>query len=98
MASFTLIRRIDGLIYQFRPDANTPRRFMRADRPALAITWGNALGWVMRDPVSGALTGRVWDVVPADQGDLPPAGCWVTAKADKSYVYDLHYDEGGSGA
>lgn len=98
MPAFKLIRRSDGLTYQFNPDGTQPCRYVRADRRDLAITWEDALGWVMRDPVNGALTGRAWDVLPVDQGDAPPACCWVTAKGRKSYVYDLHHDEGGSDA
>lgn len=89
MAEFHLIRRMDGLIYRFAADPNAARVYRRADRPDLAITWEDVLGWVMRDPLTGALTGRVWDIDAADQPAEPPATVWVTAKGDKSYIYDL---------
>ncbi|GGX50726.1 hypothetical protein GCM10007385_19030 [Tateyamaria omphalii] len=44
---------------------------------------------VMRDPVSGALVGRAWEVALADQSNVPPPiGMWFTAKLNKSYIYD----------
>ncbi|WP_299282450.1 hypothetical protein [uncultured Tateyamaria sp.] len=92
MPCFQLIRRSDGLIYHFAPHHRRTRCYLRADRPDLAITWEDRLGWVMRDPDDGALTGRVWSVAVSDQGAIPPARCWVTAKAGKSYVHDLRYD------
>ena len=92
MADFHLIRRSDGLIYRFAAHPDQSRTYLRADRADLAITWEDALGWVMRDPTTGALTGRVWDIEVTDQPARPPAAVWVTAKGDKSYVYDLRYD------
>lgn len=35
--------------------------------------------------------GRPWDVLPVDQGDVPPEGVWVSRKGAKAYVYDLVY-------
>ncbi|WP_299553467.1 hypothetical protein [uncultured Tateyamaria sp.] len=89
MDAFTLTRRCDGLVYHFARDPQMPGQFLRRDRPDLAITWEPAYGWVMRDPVSRALVGRLWDVPVADQRDATSAmGMWVTAKHDKSYIYD----------
>ena len=90
MDSFHLIRRCDGLITRFDRDPGAPRIYRRADRRDLTITWDDTLGWIMRDPASGALVGRVWDIPPALQTDAPPATQWVTAKGNKSYVYDLY--------
>ncbi|WP_299623170.1 hypothetical protein [uncultured Tateyamaria sp.] len=89
MTSFHLIRRMDGLVYCFDADPVHPGLYRRADRSDLTIAWEEACGWVMRDPVSGALTGRVWDIAPTDQPRPPPPAMWVTAKGPKSYVYDL---------
>lgn len=88
MDRFKLTRRVDGLVYHFARDPMFVRRFLRRDRPDLAITWEAEYGWVMRDPVSGALVGRAWEVALADQSDVPPMGMWVTAKLNKSYIYD----------
>lgn len=96
MTAFHLIRRCDGLIYCFVPGA-TARVFRRVDRPDLTIIWEDTMGWIMRDPASGALVGRVWDMDVAVQPDVPPATQWVTAKGDKSYIYDLHHGAYGAG-
>ncbi|WP_299150630.1 hypothetical protein [uncultured Tateyamaria sp.] len=93
MPCFQLIRRHDGLTYHFAAHPARARCYVRSD---LEITWEDDLGWVMRDPHDGALTGRVWHIAVSDQDAIPPATCWVTAKAGKSYVYDLRYGAHGS--
>jgi hypothetical protein len=87
---FELRRRVDGLVYGFtraeRPDGQPGYR--RDDRD-LWIVRCPRRGWIAVDPDTGAVTGRPWLVEPADQGDAPPEGVWVSSKGDKAYVYDL---------
>ncbi|WP_083957633.1 hypothetical protein [Tateyamaria omphalii] len=91
MEMFTLTRRSDGLVYRFARDPGAVRCYRRADRPDLTLGWDAALGWIMRDPGSGALVGRTWALSVSEQGRRPPEGPWVTAKDAKSHIYDLSY-------
>ncbi|MBV7408974.1 MULTISPECIES: hypothetical protein [Roseobacteraceae] len=91
MDSFTLTRRSDGLVYRFARDPRAVRCYRRADRPDLTVVWEARLGWIMRDPQTGALVGRTWEMPVAEQGMCPPEGPWVTAKGRKSYIYDLSH-------
>lgn len=84
-------RRLDGLIYRFRPDAprNGVPAWKREDLD-LWITKTEKLGWVCVDQQRTVLS-LPWSIAVSDQGDMPPAGEWVSKKGDKSYVYDLVY-------
>ncbi|GKQ51939.1 hypothetical protein BRSPCE3_27940 [Bradyrhizobium sp. Ce-3] len=53
-----------------------------------APAWLGLGGW---DPATQSCAGRPWNVLPADQGDHPPEGDWVSSKGPKSYVYGLVY-------
>ena len=89
---FELRRRSDNLVYQFdrTPLADGQIGYKRRDRD-LWIVYRPTLGWVALNEESGLVGGRLWDVLPADQGDHPPAGDWVSKKGAKSYVYELVY-------
>lgn len=97
MAQFTL-NRPDGLTYRFVPKpgagANLGRVdcYMREDRPELTIGWEPGWGWCARDPETGLLAGISADLPPALQGCRPPVGRWLSAKGDRSYVYELRYE------
>ncbi|WP_189369067.1 hypothetical protein [Tateyamaria omphalii] len=45
MDRFKLTRRVDVLVYHFARDPMSVRRFLRRDRPDLAITREAAYGW-----------------------------------------------------
>ncbi len=89
---FELRRQSDDLVYVFvrktRPDGTTGYQGQDQD---LWIEHRPGWGWVAWDPESQSCTGRPWDVLPADQGDHPPDGDWVSRKGAKSYVYRLVY-------
>lgn len=85
--AFELRRRSGRVVYRFVRAAHGA--YVRTDTPRMTIRWEGAFGWSARDPDTGALAGRVWDVLPADQGPCPPEGQWVSCKGARSYVYDL---------
>lgn len=86
--TFELRRQSDGQVYRFerQPEGGYKRR----DKD-LWIVRRPDWGWISADPETGAITGRPWNVLPADQGDHPPEGDWVSRKGEKSYVYALVY-------
>jgi hypothetical protein len=95
VARFELRRRIDAQVYRFTRAARDDGQpgYRRDDRD-LWILRCTRRGWIAIDPDSGDVTGRPWDAAPADQGDAPPPGRWVSCKGDKSCVHDLvHLDE-----
>lgn len=90
---FELRRLSDDLVYTFtrqqRPDGLVG--FKRSDQN-LWIVYKPPLGWVAWDEESDAVTGRPWNVLPADQPiNTPPEGDWVSKKGTKSYVYSLQH-------
>jgi hypothetical protein len=89
---FELRRKSDDLVYQFdrAQRADGQIGYKRRDRD-LWIVHRPTLGWVALYEESGLMSGRPWDVLPADQGDHPPPGDWVSKKGAKSYVYELVY-------
>lgn len=85
-------RQSDGLAYtllrQTRPDGTVSDQRQDQD---LWIERRPDWGCVARDAVSQSCTGTPWNAPPADQGDHPPAGGWVSRKGPKSHVYRLVY-------
>ena len=91
--TFELRRQIDDLVYRFHRDKMPDGRpgYRREDKD-LWILWTEDRGWISVLPDSGALSGRPWEVAPAEQNaESPPEGIWVSRKGEKSYVYDLVY-------
>ncbi|MGY8663026.1 hypothetical protein Q3C01_11725 [Bradyrhizobium sp. UFLA05-109] len=89
---FELRRRSDDLIYTFvrTTRADESVGYKREDGDYW-IEWKPEWGWVAWDEASQSCMGRPWNVLPQDQGDVPPEGDWVSRKGDKSYVYRLVY-------
>ncbi|WP_407148603.1 hypothetical protein [Bradyrhizobium sp. ORS 86] len=89
---FELRRQSDGLVYTFVRQTRTDGTvgYQRQDQD-LWIERRRDWGWVAWDTASQSCTGRPWNVLPADQGDHPPEGDWVSRKETKSYVYNLVY-------
>lgn len=88
---FELRRLSDDLVYLFTREqrADGLSGFKRSDQD-LWIVRKPDLGWVAWDDSSGMVTGRPWNVLPADQLiNAPPEGEWVSKKGIKSYVYNL---------
>ncbi len=92
---FKLKRLSDDLVYEFdlkKKDGNM-HGYKRRDQD-LWITYKNDLGWVAYDEETKSVMGRPWDVKKEDQNnDYPPEGIWVSRKGEKSYVYDLKYED-----
>ena len=88
---FELRRLTDGLVYVFSRKAGLGRAaiYERADG-VVRVAHDGRFGWSIRGH-RGDLLGRVWDTLPEDQGDHPPAGTWVSRKEEKAYVYQLVY-------
>ncbi len=89
---FELRRKSDALVYQFDriPRADGRISYKRRDAD-LWIIRHELFGWCAYDDATGEVMGRSWNTLPADQGDHPPEGEWVSKKGAKSYVYDLIY-------
>ncbi len=89
---FELRRMSDDLIYQFdrKPMPDGQIGYQRRDQD-LWITFRSDWGWVAYDEATQSLMGRVWNVLPQQQGDHLPVGEWVIKKGVKSYVYELRY-------
>ena len=87
---FELVRRADGVRYRFEHDGerNGRPRYRRVDE-AVDCCWVPPTGWctVDRDGVENG-----WPLVP-DVASRPVAGAWRSAKAGRSYLYDLVPDE-----
>ncbi|MEM9852480.1 MAG: hypothetical protein AAF761_10850 [Pseudomonadota bacterium] len=81
--SFHLRRRVDDLVYEF--DEIDKGAWKRRDA-SLWIRWENGLGWIARDPDTGAIAGRSF---AAEAPDRPAEGPGVSAKGVRTYVYDL---------
>lgn len=91
--TFELRRQSDSLVYVFdrRLRADGSYGYLRRDQD-LWVTWRAHLGWVAYDEATGSIMGRPWDVQPEQQNpNHPPEGIWVSRKAEKSYVYSLHF-------
>lgn len=97
-SSFSLKRLIDGLEYRFtlRSGRGKASVFSRDDN-VVEIVYNQKYGWSTWQESDGSgqptLTGRVWEVLPQDQGDFPTEGIWVSRKGPKSYVYALEYQQ-----
>ncbi|KAK5044879.1 hypothetical protein LTR84_010417 [Exophiala bonariae] len=96
--NFSLKRLIDGLEYRFtlRSGHGKASVFARDDN-VVEIVYHQMYGWTTWQESQGhgepTLTGRVWEVLPQDQGDFPTEGIWVSRKGPKSYVYTLEYQK-----
>lgn len=92
---FELRRRTDQSVYRFHhaKRADGQIGYRREDRDLWIVRCARR-GWIALDPDSGEVTGRPWDTMPADQGEAPPPGRWVSCKGDRSYVYDLVHLDG----
>jgi len=97
-ASFRLRRLVDGLEYMFilRKGDGKASIYAREDG-AVEVVYDELYGWsTWQQSDIGAkfiLTGRVWETLPRDQGELPTEGVWVSRKGPKSYVYVLEYEK-----
>ncbi len=88
MSSIEFVRRLDGLVYHFRPDGTFHGRpsFKRTDLD-LWCRWLPERGWCTVDadgvpnsaPLPGGTAGEMF----------PPLCPWRSWKAGKSYLYDL---------
>jgi hypothetical protein len=95
MDHFCLIRRCDGLRYDFHKAGARGGYplFRRADAD-FWIGYDQTWGWCARLPDSDRLAGLSWGQHPQAQPTHgPPAGAWVSRKGDRSYVYDLIHEE-----
>jgi hypothetical protein len=98
---FRLRRLSDNLEYTFHHHSGSAKAaiYTRSDA-AVRIIFDADFGWSTWDALapetsetSRTLTGRVWDVSVAKQGEDPTEGVWVSRKGEKSYVYVLEYLE-----
>jgi hypothetical protein len=96
--SFRLRRPIDGLEYKFvlRKGEGKASIYARED-DVVEVVYDEMYGWsTWQESECGAqpiLTGRVWEILPQHQGDLPTEGVWVSRKGPKSYVYVLEHEK-----
>ncbi|HSD38532.1 MAG TPA: hypothetical protein VLC92_13550 [Rhodocyclaceae bacterium] len=92
--TFKLHRLTDELVYVFQrlQDSSGTRRFAREDRLALIIECGESLGWLIRNPENGEITGEPWDDASRHHhAEHPAEGEWISKKGLKSYVYASHH-------
>ena len=89
---FEMKRRTDQRVYRFVMSRLDDGRmaFRRQDRDIWLVRRAGQ-GWVVVDQPQGRVTGRSWDVLPAEQGDLPPEGVWIGHKGEKAHAYDARY-------
>lgn len=96
--SFRLRRILDGLEYKFvlRRGEGKASVYAREDG-VVEIVYNEMFGWSIwqesNHSADASLIGRVWEVLPQDQGDVPTEGIWVSRKGPKSYVYVLEYQK-----
>lgn len=84
---------MDGVIYLFRRCEDLPSgTSWKRDDHDVWLTRLQGFGWVTIDQ-EGNINGRPWSIPIDEQGDIPPAGEWISKKGDKSYVYDVVYVE-----
>jgi hypothetical protein len=85
-------RRSDGRVYRFVSSRLDDGRdaYKRQDRDVWLVRRASH-GWVVVDSPQGRITGRSWEVLPADQSDVSPEGVWIGHKGEKAYAYDAHY-------
>jgi len=89
---FELRRMSEDLVYHFDPKPMPDGQIGYQRRDAdLWITFRADWGWVAYDEATQSLMGRLWHILPKEQGDHPPEGEWVSKKGAKSYVYELKY-------
>lgn len=87
MENVGLVRRMDGLTYEFVRDGDA-YGFPSYRRLDLDL-WCRRLpefGWAVCSR-SGEVSGLPFD--DAGHGDFPPEGTWVSRKDERSYVYEL---------
>lgn len=92
MLGMRFVRRVDGVTYEFLVDGEA-YGFPSYKRVDLDIwcQWLPDFGWVVCNEAKVVSSRPFGD---AGRGDLPPEGMWVSAKGDRSYVYDLaHVDD-----
>jgi predicted house-cleaning noncanonical NTP pyrophosphatase (MazG superfamily) len=94
---FEYRRRGDDLIYRFHPlppRAGTPEAhaIWQRDDGAVHVHYVPTEGWLAVDR-GNTVVARPWVAERCTYADRPPAGEWVSRKADKAYVYDLVYDQ-----
>ena len=85
------VRRVDGLTYQFEPEAHDAfdhPSFRRVDADLFCRRMPD-FGWCVVDS-AGTVSSRPFD--DAGIGTAPPEGAWVSRKGDVCYVYDLIVD------
>lgn len=87
-----MTRRTDGRVYRFVMTRLDDGRaaFKRQDRDIWLVRRASQ-GWFVVDNPDGRITGRSWEVLPTEQGDLPPEGVWISHKGEKAYAYDLKF-------
>lgn len=87
--SFEFRRRIDTVVYVFRPSEPIDGRpaWKRIDID-LWVTQVDGFGWACIDS-ERTICGIPWGLTLDKMGELPPAGEWISKKGDKSYVYDV---------
>jgi hypothetical protein len=88
---FEFRRKIDGVTHRYRPCEfrNGFPAWKREDLD-LWLEWSTRHGWVGVN-AEGEILCVPWAVALHMQGSEPPAGIWVSRKAEKSYVYDFVY-------
>ncbi|MFC8791258.1 hypothetical protein [Streptomyces cinereoruber] len=87
LASFSFVRRTDGLRYDFERDGEHHGRpaYRRTDGKVRCV-WSTADGWHCE------IAGGLVTATPLDgraDGPEPPATGWHSFKDDRSYLYDL---------
>ena len=90
--SFEFRRRLPAdVTYRYELDDPQEKLWKRTDMD-LWVKFIPEIGWVVIN-ASDEILSIPW-IIPANkQGNLPPEGKWVSCKGDKSYVYDLVFDE-----
>ena len=97
--AFTFRRLYDDLIYTFvlssSPSTIHSRSaiYSRSNNNDVRVQWDDECGWSIRDQESGELLSIAWDMPASRQGDSPSEGIWVSRKGEKSYVYEMKWDD-----
>ncbi|MFC8078075.1 hypothetical protein ACFUN8_21340 [Streptomyces sp. NPDC057307] len=88
LESFTFVRHVDGLRYQFEHHGARHGRpaYLRTDGQVSCL-WTPADGWHCE--TDGIVTARPLD--SHDDETDPPATVWRSFKNDRSYFYDLRH-------
>lgn len=83
------------------PKSGKAVRWVREDNASVVIEWDEVFGWStwnIDENDKRCLSGRVWEVSPAEQGDYPTQGIWVSRKGEKSYVYEGAFSDDPPGS